>query len=512
MNGLIQELTTQLKTNESIKDSAVVRIVLESINNSTLLGVPSDQILESALNHLDELATATVNENLKEVVAKFRKMAEKPTHSLQAMAKEAGIAVKLKAIKESAIGKDPVLASSLNHIDQVLAVVPEFRAIGLVFESLSKFSYDKKIAKTLSDLTQYVNANRAKLEVMNSIFEMRQTSSLIYNEAIVILEECLLAENFGADVIKMKMRGKVEMPIVNRLISTLSMVEAKAQGKFNIGLGNTEAKVFSVIAPFHKVSESAAIVLLENSFVLLSEDAEPVALSFEETQKYPEFYQLCEAFAGLNFQTRGNSIYTKGRHLEISFAINESGNLQLHLNGAVVDDLTKVDLTQVFMMEQVSTRAHLSTLFSHLDSIVNLEFAKRLINERLNNDSLVVTIGDVQYVFEKLGNSRVIKKMQGLAFHNYVMENFHYDVSELYSIQLNDRDNLIKSIDEEKSQIENDLLKLEKSVNQLDEALSDKTLQSDARVQITDLKEAIQKNIIALKNHYIDLDQSKKKA
>ena len=91
MNGLIQDLTTELKTNTKFKDSAVVRVVLESINNSTLLGVPSDQILETALTNLDELATATVNEDLKEVVANFRKLAEKPTKRLQNMAKEAGI-------------------------------------------------------------------------------------------------------------------------------------------------------------------------------------------------------------------------------------------------------------------------------------------------------------------------------------------------------------------------------------------------------------------------------------
>ena len=59
MNGLILELTNELKTNPEIKDSAVVRVVLESINNSALLGVPSDKILETALTTLDELGATT---------------------------------------------------------------------------------------------------------------------------------------------------------------------------------------------------------------------------------------------------------------------------------------------------------------------------------------------------------------------------------------------------------------------------------------------------------------------
>ena len=75
MNSLIQELTTELKSNTQLKDSIVVKVVLESINNSVLLGVASSDVLENALSTLDQLAQATVNENLKEVVAKFKKMA-----------------------------------------------------------------------------------------------------------------------------------------------------------------------------------------------------------------------------------------------------------------------------------------------------------------------------------------------------------------------------------------------------------------------------------------------------
>lgn len=512
MNGLIHELTTELRNDPKFKDSAVVRVVLESINNSVLLGAPSDQILESALTNLEELANATVNENLKEVVSKFRKLAEKPTQRLQNMAKEAGISMKLKALKESAIASDPIFANNLANIEKFVQVVPEFRTLGLVFESLNKFAYDPAVSKVLEDLTKYVNENRSKLEVLNAIFEMRQASSIIYKDAIDILEECLLTETLSSDTIKMKMRGKVEMPIVNRLVNTLSMVEAKQAGKFNIGLGNGEAKVFSVIAPFQKISESSVIALLDSGFVKLSEDDDPISITLEEAKAYPEFFELCEAYATLNFAPRENEVFSRGRRLEVSFAINEAGNLQLKINGKVVDDLTKVDLTKMFMMESVEVRSKLVTLFNHLDSIVNLEFAKRLVNERMNKDSYVFTIGETQYVFERLGNTRIVKKMQGLAFHNYVMENFHYDVSELYSIQLNEREELMKHIDEEKNQVNRDLEKLERSVNQLEEALADDSLSNDYRVQLVDLKESIQKNIVALKNHYIDLDQSKKKA
>ena len=512
MNALIQDLTTELKSNPKLKDSAVVRVVLEGIQNSITIGVPSDQILETALTNLNDLAVATVNEDLKEVVTKFRGLANKPTKRLQNMAKEAGISLKIKALKESAIAKDPTFAHVIAPIEQAAMSTPEFRLIGPMYEALSKFAYDGEVSKVLEDLVSYVNANRAKLEIMNAMFEMQQAGAVLYKDALIILEQSLLEEVYSADALKIKLRGNVSMPITNRLVNTLSMMEAKEAGKFNIGLGNGDTRVTAVIAPFLKLDESNALILLDNSFVKLTEGQDPTAIALEEAQKNPEFYALCEAYARLNFQDRGNTIVSKGRHLEIAFAVNESGDLHLKINDKNIDDLTKVNVTELFMMEQIDARQNLAKVFNGLDMIVNLEFAKHLVNERMGTDAIVFTMGEDLYVFEKLGGTRVIKKMKGLAFHTYVMEKFQYDVSELYSIELGEREMHIRHVDEEKSKIEKDIEKLETSKTQLDEMLKDTNLDPQYELQLQDLRSSIEKNVRALKNHYIAIDQSKKKA
>ena len=512
MNSLIQELTTELKSNTQIKDSIVVKVVLESINNSVLLGVASSDVLENALSTLDQLAQATVNENLKEVVAKFKKMAVKPTQRLQNMAKEAGISLKIKALKESAMYGDPTFKYTISKIEEKLAGIPEFRLIGVISEALTPYSYDKNVADTISELANYVNENRAKLEVINAIFEMRQTSSMIYSESIAELENSLLENSYSSDTLKMKMRGKSTLPIVNRLINTLSMVESKLSGKFNIGLGNGDAKVNSIIAPFCKISESAAVVFVDNKFIKLTEEESPKQVELSDLAEFPEFVEVCEAFAGLNFQEHDNSIVTNGRNLQIKFSINENGNLTLFVNNNIVEDLTKMNLSELFVMEQFETRSKLTKIFNSLDTIVNLEFAKKIVNERLDKDSLVFTLGETLYIFEKLGQTRLIKKMDGLQFHNYVMENFKYDVSELYSIQLEDNEFKLRELEEDKKVIESDLSKLELSISKLEEALTDSTLSEEYQTQLSDLKVSIEKNVNSLKNHYIQLDQSKKKA
>jgi hypothetical protein len=102
--------------------------------------------------------------------------------------------------------------------------------------------------------------------------------------------------------------------------------------------------------------------------------------------------------------------------------------------------------------------------------------------------------------------------MKDLTFHNYVMENFKYDVSELYSIQLEERDAKIKELNSEKSVIEVNLEKLEKTISQINEALSDSTISADNKEKLNELRMSIEKNVNALKNQYILVDQSKKKA
>ena len=149
---------------------------------------------------------------------------------------------------------------------------------------------------------------------------------------------------------------------------------------------------------------------------------------------------------------------------------------------------------------------------NNLDIIVNLEFGKTIVNERLGKESFVLNLDENIFVFEKLGETRVVKKMKGLTFHNYVMENFKYDISEMYSIQLEEREANIKAFDLEKKTIEESLAKLEESIAKIEEALSDTSITSDYQEKLTELKVSIEKNVNALKSQYIVVDQSKKKA
>lgn len=512
MNGLIQELVTELNTNESVKNAITTKMVVESINNSILLGVSPAEVFENALNTLSQLSESTANESLKEVVAKFKSLANTPAKKLKDMSDSADLATKIKALKESALSSDPVFRHTLVVLESGVATQPEFRMISHFISGLSKYAYDPSVSEALAQVNSHLEENRSKFEIMNAIHEMRQASPIIYKEACSILEECLLENTISSDSLKMKLRGKVNMPIVNRLVNTLSMVEARSAGTFNIGIGNGDAQVNSVVLPYLAISENEVMTVIDNSFVKLSSEDAPVQVEAEKVaEDYPDFFELYEAVNALGFSHKGNTYSAKLKTMTIGFELHEN-TLQFTVNGKTIEDANAANVSEIFLMESVETRTNITKLLSCLENVAHLDFAKRLVNERLGNDAYVFTVNENIFVFEKLGQTRTIKKMEGPAFHNYVMENFHYDVTELYSIQLEENVEFNKNVDTEKSSIEKNIEKLEKSISSIDEALAGSDMADEYADKLNELKHALEKNVNSLKSQYIALDQSKKKA
>lgn len=511
MNGLIQELTNELQNNKSINNSIASKVVLESITNSQLLGVAPDQILENSLNTLEQFANELVNENLKDVVARFKKMAEKPTQRLHNMAKEAGLSIKLKAIKESSIYSDPVVKHSVARVEEALASVPEYKAIGHFIKHFSNFAYDSTVQNVLESLTKYINENRAKLEILNAVHDMRTASSIMYKDTCDILESALLENITSADSLRMKLRSHAQLPIVSSLLNKIGVFEAKDSGDITLGTGNGDSSVKPVIAPFYVVSEGSALIFVDNKYIKVSENSDPVQVSEEEVSLFPEFMQTCEAFRSLGFKQSSTGIVSENRNLKVAFGLNESGTLSLKINDSIVENIKSVNFGNMFLMESIQTRTLLSKLFENLDLIVNLEFAKSIVNERLGKNAIVLNFGENIFVLEKLGEGRLIKKMKGLTFHNYVMENFRYDISEMYEIELEEKDAKIKELDSEKSGIEGNLKKLESSISKIEEALADSSISADYQEKLNELKRSIEKNVNSLKSQYILIDQAKKK-
>lgn len=505
--NIINDLINELQTNEQICNNIATKTILSSIHNSMLLGIPNDQIVENALSTLESFSKELINENMQEVVNRFRQFAQKPTQRLQNMTKEVGLCKKIDLLKEGNIYKDPVAKTIIDNISALLTQYPENVIINTVSEHLSNFSYDPLVNHVLGEISTYVNENSVKLHILNSLYTLRTTNSPIYSGVCSELENALLENITTADALRMKLHSYSNLPVVSNIINSISMLEAQSSHTFNIGLGVGDTKVSSIIAPFYPLSESEAIVFMNNGFVKISENEEPQYLPLDVVSIYPDFYKVCESIHNLGFTLKNNEYSFTGNKVKVVFSINEDGSLKLLVNGKHTD-LKSLNYAETFLVESIETRNAISNIFNNLDYIANIEFGKQIINESSNKRVNVLTIGDNIYVFEQNGDFR---KMKDLTFHSYVLENFKYDISDLYSIKLEKRDELLKSIDVEKNAITNNLAKLEESINKINSVIESIDTNDSYADQLMELKVSIEKNMNSLRERYITLSQSKKK-
>jgi hypothetical protein len=198
----------------------------------------------------------------------------------------------------------------------------------------------------------------------------------------------------SADSLRMKLRSHGQLPIVSSLLNKIGVFEAKDSGDITLGTGNGDSSVKPVIAPFYVVSEGSALIFVDNKYIKVSENSDPVQVSEEEVSLFPEFMQTCEAFRSLGFKQSSTGIVSENRNLKVAFGLNESGTLSLKINDSIVENIKSVNFGNMFLMESIQTRTLLSKLFENLDLIVNLEFAKSIVNERLGKNAIVLNFGE----------------------------------------------------------------------------------------------------------------------
>jgi hypothetical protein len=111
------------------------------------------------------------------------------------------------------------------------------------------------------------------------------------------------------------------------------MLEAKTDGTFDLGIGNGDAQVKPIVAPFYKVTESDALIFIDNKFIKVSENEDPTQVTAADAQEFSEFFEICEAFRFLNFRESGSDTVAKCRNLsvETSYRLNLSNLLLLLL-------------------------------------------------------------------------------------------------------------------------------------------------------------------------------------
>jgi hypothetical protein len=289
-------------------------------------------------------------------------------------------------------------------------------------------------------------------------------------------------------------------PVIKNLLNKLSQFESSKNGGFNLGSGNNSTKINPVIGVYTRTANGVR-VLIENHVIDMNDEEEAEMVPFSSLPQEDEFTQTAKAYTDLGFKPTEHGVEAKGKANTIAFKVSPEGEVSFEINGKVAEDLNSSEIYKTLVVETISFKQNVAKILENANMIAQFEFVQRFVTEGAQSYAINTDKAGI-FVLDRQG----LKKYDTLGFHKYVAETFKYDVSDLFAIQLSERQEFIKSVNERKAVIQSDIAKLEESIAQLDSVIED--ADEETQDQLETLKHTINSSIVGLKDEYLNLDDS----
>ena len=496
MNDLTKNLIKELKTANAVSESRMLQMFVAGIEAN----VTASGNIEQALADLAEVSEKLQNSEIDAIVKKFNELANTPAKKLKMLENGAAILPKIAQIKESAAYADPILKTVISGLEKYVSVNSEPIVIESVIAKLSPFSFDSTVKSVVADLTKYVSENRATLAIFNTIADLKKAPNSYYAQVSEKLETAILEGRTSVDALTMILAEATAQPVIKNLLNKLAQFESSQNGGFNLGSGNSATKINPVIGIYTKTDKGVR-VLIENHIIDMNDDEEAEMVPFASIPQEDEFAQTAKAYTELGFKPTDHGVEAKGKANTIAFKVSPEGEVSFEINGKIAEDLNSSEIYKTLVVETIAFKQNVAKILENANMIAQFEFVQRFVTEGAQSYA-INTEKSVIFVLDRQG----LKKYDTLGFHKYVAETFKYDVSDLFAIQLSERQEFIKSVNERKSVIQSDIAKLEESIEQLESVIAD--ADEETQDQLETLKHTINSSIVGLKDEYLNLDDS----
>lgn len=492
------------EVNSAVKNKSLSEMLVSKANSYHQEGLSESEIFAKVLADVSGLNQAIKNTAVTQIVENYNKFKVAEKFTMRNLANEAGLFKLLTGIRASNAFADPVIKTTVTKLEEALAQYPEFRVIPTFIELLKPFSYEPSVKQAIQEAHTYMSKNGTKLILLNSIFEFSIVPSNVYKNTITILEQALLDNEYSVDSLKMKLRESLEVPTIKRMISNLSLVESKANNGFNLGIGSNRTSVDSSILPVIKVNEGI-ITILNNRFVQISEKETKYLEPKFVFENHGDFYSFVQNFVNLKFTSTNEGIRTKFRNTEVEFK-NEGAGVSTYINKKKIEDLKKVNYSEIFIMENVNSRKSIAHVFENTQYMKSLDFIKKISTP--DKSCQTVQVGGKLFILENDNSGQIIEATPA-QFVKYLKENYDYDTTPMFDDQIESEGQEIHSIDTQKEHVDGEIKELEHALSDLDSSTAG-VEDEDVLEKAHDLRFAIEKNINSLKEKYIQLENQKK--
>jgi len=490
--------------NSKLKNKTLSNMLVGKVNTYHTEGISEGEIFNKIYADVAGMNESLKNEEITAILEEYSQHKYTEKFTIKNLANEAGLFKLLTGIRASNAFADPIVKTAVGKIEESLSSQPEFRVLPTFIEGLKGFSYDSTIKNAVTEAQVYIEKNANKLVLLNAIYEFKLVPTKTYTNTIAILEQALLDNQYSVDTIKMKLRDSINMPAVKKMVNNLSIVEGRMTSSFNLGVGTNLTNINALVAPSIVTKDRSIITILDNKFVDIKENEVKFIEPKYVFENHLDFYNYCINFSKLGFAANNDGVSAKFRNTNIEFK-NEGTSVAAYINNKKIDSAKSVNYTNLFIMENIGTKNMVSMLFENSKYITSLDFVKNIVTP--TKSCSVISINEKLFVIEN-DNSGRIYMMTAPQFVKFVKENYDHDTTALFSDELDNHSNSINSIDDQKRVVNDDILKLEASLAEIDESLT-QTEDEEIVEQMTELRFRVEKTINELRDKYVSLDSEK---
>ena len=314
MTKLFSDVHTAVMSDKQISENVLVKNMFEnfavrypSITESNIEKAMTD--LGSGLSGINEyLKSETITTQMKAISDEKSKLrVNMPGAVIAKMYEEFNLAAELESMKEAKAYSNPAMKTYVDGLlySMKFKNLPSMVYLPSYVKAMEAFIYDDKVKESVDKVNLYIQNNRKKLIMLETIYKLDLVSGGFYKSVTESLKRLVADGEMRSANIKTKLGASAEnTAMVREMLSNLRTLEATAMNNtFGIIEGNSGVKVYEYMGPVLK-TEDSIITLIGNSFVEITEASEEEFLQMGEE---PEFENEPERGPDLDDKPAGDS-------------------------------------------------------------------------------------------------------------------------------------------------------------------------------------------------------------
>lgn len=391
-------------------------------------------------------------------------------------------------IKDEEIKSDTEITNQLtaiaNAASSALRQVAFIPACQHLFANAPKY---KALTEANQVMTDYLNKNFAEIVCIEARDFMCQSAyPSIFAKQISVLEDAIKEGKYVIEALDLAIEKVGHNDYTKNLITA---IREHNKNYYNVGNdfgdGNANVAVDNYIGTFISESESNIhIVHIAPNFFIKAESLNYgkkvceglyVADALTMQLNNPKAYNSATLFESIGFTKDGKSLKADNKNTYLE--LNECN--EFSINGKVVKDMKDFYAINAMLKESAQTKDLLMAVVNNLPNVNATNDIKTIRNK---NTGKYVTIikENAGYLLQDMKGA--IKMLSPLKLVDYIKEEFSYDISSAFTIELNNKKHKLAKIDEARKEKHEVVALLETAIQEMKDAL---TLNSQVEVKET---------------------------